>query len=82
MYRRPSGYRARHRRRFSRRSPLDLLTRLLYNATRLLPVPIVLCTVGGLALVVCSTAAYAAQAGVPLPLSVDSIQTVVNNIRL
>jgi CRISPR-associated endonuclease/helicase Cas3 len=47
-----------------------------------LPVPIVLCTVGGLALVVCSTAAYAVRAGVPLPLSVDSIQTVVNNIRL
>ena len=82
MDRRPSGYRARHRRPFARRSPLDLLTRLLYHATHLLPALIVLGTLGGLVLVVCSTAAYAAQAGVPLPLSVDSIQTVVNNIRL
>lgn len=80
----PGRYQGRHRRPSrQRRSPLDLMTWLLYRATRLLPALIVAATLGGLGLVaVCGTAAYAAQNGVGLPLSVDSIGTVVNNIRV
>jgi hypothetical protein len=80
----PRGrHRAPHRRAAgSHWPPRALATRLLYRATRLLPVLIVLGTVGGLGLVVFSTAAYAAQAGAQLPLAAASLQAVVNNIRL
>jgi hypothetical protein len=54
---------------------------LLYQATRLIPVLIAVAAVLATVMVLGDTAVYAAEAGVPVPLAADSIQTVVNNIR-
>ena len=65
-----------------RRARMHPSTWVLYQATRLVPVLIVLAGVLASAAVLGDTAVAAAEAGAPVPLAADSIQTVVNNIRL
>ncbi|MEV8515912.1 pilin [Dactylosporangium sp. NPDC051484] len=55
---------------------------VLYQATRLVTVLIVLAGVLAFATVLGDTAVAAAEAGSPVLLAADSIQAVVNNIRL
>ncbi|WP_018788775.1 hypothetical protein [Micromonospora sp. CNB394] len=55
---------------------------MLYQATRLIPVLVVVATVLTTVTVLGDTAAYAADAGAPVPLAADSIEAVVNNIRV
>ncbi|MEU1808411.1 pilin [Micromonospora aurantiaca (nom. illeg.)] len=55
---------------------------VLYQATRAIPVLIVLAGVLASATVLGDTAVAAADAGAPMPLAADSIQAVVNNIRV
>ncbi|MEU0558473.1 hypothetical protein [Dactylosporangium sp. NPDC006015] len=55
---------------------------VLYQATRLVPICIVLAGVLASAAVLGDTAVAAAETGAPVPLAADSIQAVVNNIRL
>ena len=71
--------RARDKRAVERRPPLDLLTRLMYHAIRLLPVLFLLGWLTGTVLVLFSTAAYAAPA--PTDGGPASIDAVINNIR-
>ena len=75
--------RARHLRAApAGRPPLDLVTRLVYYATHLISLLTLAGRVTGTALALFSTAAYAAKAGVPVPLAAPkSIEEVVNNIR-
>jgi hypothetical protein len=74
--------RARDRRAAPARRPrLDLATRLVYYATHLVSLLTLLGWQTGTALVLFSTAAYAAEAGAPMPMAADSIEAVVNNIR-
>jgi hypothetical protein len=63
------------------RSPLGLATRLVYYATHLISLLTLLGWLTGTALVLFSTAAYAAGAGAPVPMAAESIEAVVNNIR-
>jgi hypothetical protein len=72
--------RAPAKRAVGRRPPLDLVTRLVYYATQLLPVLILLGWLTGTVLVLFSTAAYAAPDPAPGggPASLDA---VINNIR-
>lgn len=53
---------------------------LLYQATRLIPVFLLVAAVAATALVVTQGTAYAAEVGA-VPLAADSIQQVANNIR-
>ncbi|WP_431944488.1 pilin [Micromonospora marina] len=55
---------------------------MLYQATRLIPTLIVVAAVLTTVTVLGDTAAYAADAGAPVPLAADSIEAVVNNIRV
>ncbi|SBT54302.1 pilin [Micromonospora narathiwatensis] len=72
----------------SRRKPLPRPRRprlhpsdwMLYQATRLIPALILVAAVLATVIVLGDTAAYAADAGAPLPLAADSIEAVVNNI--
>jgi uncharacterized membrane protein YjgN (DUF898 family) len=64
-----------------RRPPLDLATRLVYHAGTLVSVLTVLAILTATVMVAFSTAAYAAEADVPMPMAADSIEAVVNNIR-
>src|SRR5690349_18865167 len=63
------------------RPPLDLATRLAYYATHLISRLTLLGWLTGTALVLLSTAAYAAEPGAPVPMAADSVEAVVNNIR-
>lgn len=82
MNRKPHIRRARDRRAAPTRRPrLGLVTRLVYYATHLISLLTLLGWLTGTALVVFSTAAYAAEAGAPVPMAADSIEAVVNNIR-
>ena len=72
---RPFRYKGVHRRR------VDLLLRMIYYATHVTSVLVGLGWLTGTALAVFSTAAYAADAGAPMPLAADSVVAVVNNIR-
>lgn len=56
------------------RSPLDLATHLIFLLA-------LLGWLSGTALVLFSTAAYAAEARVSVPMAADSLEAVVNNIR-
>jgi hypothetical protein len=74
--------RARHQRAAPPRRPrVDRVARLVYGATQLLSVLVLLGWLAGVALALFSTAAYAAESGAPMPLAADSIEAVVNNIR-
>jgi hypothetical protein len=64
-----------------RRPRLNPSTWLLYQATRLIPVLIAVAAALASALVLGDTAAYAADNGV-VPLAADSINQVVDNIRV
>jgi hypothetical protein len=55
---------------------------VLYQATRTMPVLIVVAAALATVMVLGDTAAYAAEAGVPMPLAAESIEAVVNNIRV
>ena len=82
MYRLPHiRRRARDKRVTGRRPLLDRVTRLIYYATRFLPILVLLGWLTGTLLALFSTAAYAAEAGAPIPLAAESIEAVVNNIR-
>jgi hypothetical protein len=82
MNRKPHIRRARDRRADPARRPrLDLVTRLVYYATHLISLLTLLGWLTATALVLFSTAAYAAEAGAPVPMAADSIEAVVNNIR-
>jgi hypothetical protein len=63
------------------RPPLGLVTRLVYYATHLISLLTLLGWLTGTALALLSTAAYAAEAGAPVPVAAESIEAVVNNIR-
>lgn len=63
------------------RPPLGLVTRLVYCATHLISLLTLLGWLTGTALVLFSTAAYAAEVGAPVPMAAESIEAVVNNIR-
>lgn len=63
------------------RPPLDRARRLAYYATHLISLLTLLGWLTGTALVLFSTASYAAEPGAPLPMAADSIEAVVNNIR-
>ncbi len=63
------------------RPPLEFARRLVYYATHLVSLLALLSWLTGTALVLLSTAAYAAEPGAPVPLAADSIEAVVNNIR-
>jgi hypothetical protein len=71
--------RAPAKRAAGRRPRLDLVTRLVYHATQLLPVLILLGWLTGTVLVLFSTAAYAAPD--PTPGGPASLDAVINNIR-
>ena len=66
--------------RSSRRRPIPFSVWLLYQATRLIPVFMLVAAVAATALVVTQGTAYAAEVGA-VPLAADSIQQVANNIR-
>ncbi len=75
----------RSRRRWSRRPRRPRLhpgNWVLYQATRTMPVLIVVAAALATVMVLGDTAAYAAEAGVPMPLAAESIEAVVNNIRV
>lgn len=76
---RPSRRKLPRRPRRPRLHPSDWM---LYQATRMIPVLIVVTAALATVVVLGDTAAYAAQAGAPVPLAADSIEAVVNNIRL
>jgi hypothetical protein len=65
----------------ARRPPLGLVTRLVYYATHLISLLTLLGWLTGTALVLFTPAAYAAEAGAPVPMAADSVEAVVNNIR-
>lgn len=81
MIRKASARRRRRREHTSRRPPLRRPVWLLYQTTRAIPVLTLLAGVLATAVVVGEGAAYAADAGAPIPLAADSIEAVVNNIR-
>ncbi|GLY97454.1 pilin [Actinoplanes sp. NBRC 103695] len=68
--------------RHPRRPRLHPRNWVLYQATRMIPVLIVVAATLATVMVLGDTAASAAQAGAPVPLAAESIQAVVNNIRV
>jgi hypothetical protein len=73
--------RARHTRAIPALRPLEFASRLAYHATHVTALMTLLGWLTGTALVLFSTAAYAAEPNTPVPLAADSIEAVVNNIR-
>lgn len=83
MVRKPRLRRTSRKGAFRRRPPRHRAVWLLYQATRLIPVLIVIAGVAATAVVVVGdTAAYAAGADAPIPVAAESIEAVVREIRL